>query len=563
MSWLDGFSFDLKLGGRMLVKYPGLTIVGGVAMAFAICVGTVIFQVLTLFVQPTLPLPAGERIVQIRNWDVAANSPEQRALGDFIVWRGALRSVTELGAWRDVTRNLIVAGGDARPVVVAEITSSGFRIAQGEPLLGRVLVAADERAAAPPVAVLGYDLWRTRFGSDPDVLGRTVQLGNEHATVVGVMREGFAFPVSHELWMPLRTDLLDQAPRSGPAITVFGLLAPGVTLETAQAELTTLGRRAAIELPATHEHLQPRVTPYAKLFFSDPSGEELGILFSIYVFAVMLLVLVCGNVALLLFARAATREGDLVMRSALGASRSRIVAQMFTEALVLGGVAAAVGLIAAHFALRSWGVEFLEVNLGRLPFWYDLRLSPATVLFAIGLTVLGSAIAGVMPALKVTRGLGSRLKQTSAGAGGLQFGGVWTAVIVMQVAITVAFPVIVYVEQWQLRHIQTFEAGFAAEEYLAMRVEMDAPIAPAADSARATARASFASTVDELRRRVAAEPGVAGVTFVDWLPRTHHPGLPIALYDDSTTAQSAGEASANPRLPLREVSVAGIDPSVL
>jgi hypothetical protein len=300
--------------------------------------------------------------------------------------------------------------------VVAEISSSSFRIAQGEPLLGRVLVAADERAGAPPVAVLGYDLWRTRFGGDPDVLGRTVQLGNEHATVVGVMREGFAFPVSHELWMPLRTETLDQAPRSGPAITVFGVLAPGVTLDTAQAELTTLGGRAAIELPATHEHLQPRVTPYAQLFFSDPSGEELGIFFSIYVFAVMLLVLVCGNVALLLFARAATRESDLVMRSALGASRSRIVAQMSAEALVLGGVAAVVGLVSASFVLRSWGVEFLEVNLGRLPFWYDLRPAPATVLFAIGLTVLGSAIAGVMPALKVTRGMGSRVKQTSAGA---------------------------------------------------------------------------------------------------------------------------------------------------
>jgi predicted permease len=472
--------------------------------------------------------------------------------------------VTELGAWRDVTRNLIVAAGDARPVEVAEITASGFRIAEGAPLLGRVLVAADERAGAPPVAVLGYDVWRTRFGSDPDVVGRTVQLGHEYATVVGVMREGFSFPVSHELWMPLRTDVLDQTPRSGPAITVFGVLAPGATLETAQAELTTLGRRTAMERPATHEHLQARVTPYAKLFSSEPSGEELGILFSIYFFAVMLLVLVCGNVALLLFARAATRESELVVRTALGASRSRIVAQLFAEALVLGGVAAVVGLVAAHFALRTWGVEFLEVNLGRLPFWYDLRLSPATVLFALGLTVLGSAIAGVVPALKVTRGMGSRLKQATAGAGGLQFGGVWTAVIVVQVAITVAFPAIVYVEQWELRHIQTFEAGFADEEYLAVRVGMDAPVVPGAnaDPDRRAQRASFASSVEELRRRVAAEPGVAGVTFVDRLPRTARPQYDIELADDSTvTAQAARVASTDSRPPLREATVAAIDPS--
>src|SRR5688572_11768377 len=139
----------------MLVKYPGLTIVGGLAMAFAILVGSVIFEMVTMLVYPTLPLPAGERIVQIRNWDVAASSPEPRAVHDFVVWRGALRSVTELGAWRDVSRNLIIADGEARPVHVAEMTASGFRVADGQPLLGRVLLQADECAAAPPVIVIG------------------------------------------------------------------------------------------------------------------------------------------------------------------------------------------------------------------------------------------------------------------------------------------------------------------------------------------------------------------------------------------------------------------------
>ena len=558
--WFDGLSLDLRLGGRMLVKYPGLTVVGGLAMAFAICVGAVIFEVLTPFLRPTLPLPSGDRIVQIRNWDVAANRAEPRALYDFIGWRGNLRSVTELGAWRDVTRNLIVAAGDARPVEVAEITASGFRIADGKPLLGRVLVAEDERAGAPAVAVLGYELWRTRFGSDPNVVGRTVQLGNEHAAIVGVMREGFAFPVSHELWMPLRMDTLDRAPRSGPGITVFGMLGPGATRESAQAELTTLARRSATEQPATHEHLQPRVTPYAELFLGGPSNDELGIFFSIYSFAIMLLVLVCSNVALLLFARAATRETELAVRTALGASRGRIVAQLFSEALVLGGAAAGVGLAAADFLLRAWGVTFLEVNLGRLPFWFDLRLSPAAVLFALGLTLLGSAIAGVGPALKVTRGMGSRLKQSTAGAGGLQFGGVWTAVIVVQVAVTVAFPAVVYVEQWQLRHIQTFDAGFAAEEYLAVRFARDTAAVPgaSADADRGAQRAALASSLEELRRRISAEPGVVGVTFVDRVPRTPRPEAEIELPDDATASRGA---SADSQPPFRDATIAGIEPS--
>jgi hypothetical protein len=413
---LGAFVFDLKLGRRMLVKYPGLTIVGGLAMAFAICVGTVIFQVLSIFVFPSLPLPQGDRLVRVRHWNVAANSAEPSALHDFNVWRSTLRSVTELGAWRDVARNLIVEG-DARPVQVAEITPAAFRVADGTPLMGRVLMEADERRDAPSVAVIGYDIWRTRFGSDPAVLGRSVQLGTEHVTVVGVMREGFAFPIAHDVWTPLRIVNDAYAPRSGPAISVSGLLASGATLDTAQAELTAVGQRVASDQPATHAQLQPQVAPYAMLD-GGPGQDDIGIFASIYFFAVTLLVLICSNVALLLFARAATRESEFTVRTALGASRGRIVAQLFAEALVLGGVAAVIGLAAAHLALNNWGLPFLEANLGRLPFWYDVSLSPATVLFALGLTVLGSGIAGVLPALKVTRGMGSRLKQATVGAGG-------------------------------------------------------------------------------------------------------------------------------------------------
>ncbi len=395
--------------------------------------------------------------------------------------------MTELGAWRDAAPNLILSKGDDHSVQVAEITPSAFRVADGTPLMGRVLMDGDERPGAPPVAVIGYDVWRTRFGSDPAVLSRTVQLGAEHVAIVGVMREGFAFPIAHEVWTPLRIVNDARPPRSGPAISVFGLLAPGATLETAQAELTAIGQRLASEQAATHAQLQPRVTLYA-MPDVGPSADDLGVVASIYVFSVMLLVLICGNVALLLFARAATRETELAVRTALGASRSRIVAQMFTEALVLGGLAAVIGLAAAHVVLNNWGLPFLKVNLGRVPFWYDVSLSPTTVLFALGLTVLGSAIAGVMPALKVTRRMGSRLKQATAGAGGLQFGGIWTVVIVVQVAITVAFPAIVYVEQGQLRHIQTFEAGFATEEYVAVKLAMETPVVAGtndADRARA------------------------------------------------------------------------------
>ena len=558
---LGSLSLDMKLGLRMLRKYPGLTIVGGLAMAFAIWVGAVVFQVMGLFVHPSLPLPDGDRIVQVANFDVEARDTDPRALHEFIAWREALSSVRDLGAYRDVTRNLITNDGDARGVEGAEVTATAFRIAPTQPLLGRVIVPADELPGAPSVVVLGYDVWRTRFASDPGVIGRSVHLGEVGATVVGVMPERFAFPVAHELWTQFRPYAFDATPRGGPGITIFGRLAPGISLGAAQAELTTLGRRAAAEFPATHQHLQPRVAPYVE-GISGESLSDLAIFGSIYFFALLLLVLVCSNVALLIFARAATRETELTVRSALGASRRRIVMQLFAEALVLGGVAAVVGIVIADFALRTWAVEFLEVNLGRVPFWYDLGLSPATVAYALALTVLGAGIAGVLPALKITRGLGSRLREGSAGGGGVRFGGVWTAVIIAQVAVTVAFPAVVAVEQRELRRIESFDVGFAAGEYLGVRVDLDAVTSSSGDTGAAAAAHSgqYGAALEELRRRVVAEPGVAGVTFVDRLPRMFHREGYVEV-DGAGVSELGRRTISTGDVNLHEVSFSTIDPS--
>ena len=564
MGPLAGLSLDFKLGFRMLVKFPGLTVVGGLSMAFGIAVGTVSFAMMSMLLRPTLPLPGGDRVVLLRNWDVATRSAEPRALGDFAAWRRALTSVTDLGAYRDVTRNIITGTDDARPVQVAEMTASGFQVSSARPLLGRVLSAADEAPNAPPVVVLGYDVWRTRFGGDGTIVGKTAKVGDTHATVVGVMPEGFAFPVAHDLWMPLRWQAMDERPRSGPAITIFGRLAPGATLEGAQSELAAIGKRASIDQRAMHEHLEPQVGPYAKQF-QGPATSDIIPIASIVTFPVFLLALICGDVALLLFARAATRENELVVRSALGASRGRIIAQLFAEALVLGGVAAVVGAGAAQLALDRWGRAFLEANMGRLPFWYDFRLSLASVLYATGLTIVGAIVAGVMPALKITRGLSSRLKQSTAGGGGVRFGGVWTAVIVAQVAMTVAFPAVVAFERKEARAIRTFPAGFAAEEFVAVRLGTDSANLPTTDSAAARTaldaqQARVAATIEGVRQRVAAEPGVQGVTFVNRIPRTYHDKYRVELDDPALVAGRAAGPPATSQNPLPLASIAAVDP---
>jgi hypothetical protein len=205
--------------------------------------------------------------------------------------------------------------------------------------------------------------------------------------------------------------------------------------------LSAIGQRLASQFRDTHEHLRPQIMTHAQSVVNLSGWRAIGVA-SVNLPLLLLVVLICGNVALLMFARAATRESEIVVRTALGAGRGRIIMQLFAEALVLGGLATVLGLAAAGFGLH-WVTGVVEAELlngARLPFWFDDRLSVPTLVYTAMLMLLGAVIAGVLPALKVTRGIGNRLKQASAGGGGMRFGGVWTAVIVAQVAVTTAFP---------------------------------------------------------------------------------------------------------------------------
>jgi hypothetical protein len=237
------------------------------------------------------------------------------------------------------------------------------------------------------------------------------------------------------------------------------------------------------------------------------------------------------------------------VRSALGASRRRIVAQLFVEALVLAGVSAIVGLATAQLTLTRLGKPYLEMNLGRLPFWSDFNLSPLTIVCALLLGVLGAVIAGVIPARKITRGIGTALRAGTAGGGGVSFGGVWTGVIVTQVALTVAFPAVVMLVRSEMKRIESYDIGFRAREYLGVNVGMDSPPEETLDStSRKVLLARFSTSLEQLRRRLEAEPGVVGVTFVDRLPADYH-------------SERRLEVVSIPGIASAEVATASIHPS--
>jgi hypothetical protein len=318
-------------------------VVGVLGIALGIAVGVGSFIALSTFFYPKLPLEDGDRIVALENWDIEANNEARRSLHDFVTWREEMRSVEQIAAVVTGYRGVVTGGEPMGLARVAEMTAAGFQVARVPPLLGRYIVEEDERAAAQSVAVIGHDLWQSHFEGDPGVVGRSIMVGDVEHILVGVMPPGFAFPKNQQLWTALRADPSREARGEGPQLFVFGRLAPGTTRERAQGELTALGRRAAVAFPETNAHLRPRVLPYTYPL-DGVRGARLWEAARLQFIANLLLIAIAVNIAVLVYARTAMRQGEIAVRTALGASRRRIVAQLFVEALVLSILGGALGL---------------------------------------------------------------------------------------------------------------------------------------------------------------------------------------------------------------------------
>jgi predicted permease len=501
--WVNAILLDARFGVRMLVKHRGLTMVGAFAMAVAIAVGATTFAAVSALLDPALPFPGGGRVISLKFVGADAATPERQVIHEFAALRGQLVTVEHFGAFRDARHNLVAAETAPEPVLVAEITPSAFAITGTPALLGRYLLPADESESASPVVVIGHDAWQVRFGGDRNVVGRTINLGGVPRTVVGVMPNGFKFPFDHQFWVPLREDPLKYARWEGPRIHMFGRLARGVTIDQAQAECVAVAHRTAEVHPESGRPLRPEVVPYTHDLL-DPATDWVLRAGQILVGALTFVVAI--NLAILVYARTVTRLGEIAVRSALGASRGRILAQLFIEALALAIVGAGAGLGLARYAL-----EVLQ-TLGRgLPFWVRFELSPGAVIYASGLAVLAAIIMGVLPGLKVTGvSLNANLNELH-GRSGNRLGATWTTLIVAQVAVAVAvLPAAVFIASRVMR-METTGPGFPAESFVVASVELSAD-ASSVDLDRVKARQA------ELVSRLKAEPGVIGVTLSSGIP---------------------------------------------
>ena len=247
LPWLGSSWLDVRLGLRLLVRNWGLTLVGGLAMSVAIGIAAVVFAAFDVIMWSRLPLDEGDRVVAIQVWDREAGRRRDTTWQDLERWRASLQSVGDVGAFQTIRRNIITTDGSVELAAVAEISAAGFRVARVPPLVGRPIADADAAPGAAPVVVIGHDVWQRRFAGARDVIGRELRLGETVHTVVGVMPDGFQFPLNFRYWVPLRLGADGMLRNTGPEGVVFGRLAPGATIARAHAEVSALGI-----LPAVH-----------------------------------------------------------------------------------------------------------------------------------------------------------------------------------------------------------------------------------------------------------------------------------------------------------------------
>ena len=521
--WLVGWSMDLKLGARMLRKSPGLTIIGVVALAVAIGAGAAYLDFVNDLIRPSLSFPGADRIVRVRVWDAPGSEPQARALHDPAGWRREVATLEHLGAFRGLNRPLVTPDGRADSARGVEVSAAAFRLFPETPLMGRTLLDADEQPNAPAVVVIGEDLWQTRFNGDSDIVGRTVQLGPEAYTIAGVMPREFGFPQDQNLWAPLKAT-------GRAAIPMFGRLKEGYALDAARAELSAM-------LPWRVE-----VYPYPDLLRGvEMDGVSIEhALYSGNLLFILLLAICGANVATLVVARTATREAEITVRTALGASRGRISAQLFAEALVLTLLAACVGLTLAAFIGPWLGRMATEAIDRPLPFWWSDRLGLETVLYAVGLAVFAALIVGIIPARKATDArLQGRLRGVGAGGSTMTLGWLWRSVIVVQVAITTVFLSVVVSLGWtMITGRQGRDVTFDRDRFLTARlVLLDRDVTGLESLA---AQAAYRALADRLR----AAPGVESVTYAAQMPSPTFGrfGLEFATPDVAATAVLHGDA---------------------
>ena len=400
---------DIRYALRMMRRAPLFTAGVVLTVAIAIAANTAIFSVVNAVIIRPLPYGSPERLVQVAERNDKLNLPNFGAsVLNFLSWREQQKSFEEIAALG--FGNFTLSGsGDPEQVSGNRISPALTRVLGVRPIAGRAFTDDEERPGAA-VAMIGEGLWKRRFGSDPSLVGRTINLNGAPTTIVGIAPASLNLFTGADIYVPLTIDPAKEI-RLNHVILVFGKLKPGVSLQQAQAEMDTIASRVGQQYPEVHDWGIHLVTLF-DTFVSSQLKTALLVLLSAVGFV---LLIACANVANLLLARAAARQREMAVRTALGAGRTRIFRQLLVENVALSSIGGIAGFAGGVAAVRLMN-RSLPPNVLPVP---DVHMDRTVMLFAVAITLVTGLLFGIVPALRMANvDLNEVLKQAGRGSSG-------------------------------------------------------------------------------------------------------------------------------------------------
>jgi putative ABC transport system permease protein len=505
---MESFRQDIRYGFRILRKSPGSTVVAVIALALGIASTTAIFSVVDEVLLHPLPYPDSGRIVFVSQKLRSTGADASASPANYLDWVAQNHSFSYMAASRGFQGSL--TGGERPERIRFTIVSADFfPLFSVNPLLGRGLLVEDEKAGKDHVVVLSYGLWKSRFGSDRGLVGHNITLNGEPYTVVGVMPANFAPDDYGELWMPSPWDVPPHplAPDKDPRplrdsnyFEVWARLKPEVTLEQARAEMGAIARRLEKQYPDSDTDVGINVVAMQENFVSDIRPALL-----LLVAAVVLVLLIgCANVANLLLARATERAKEVFIRSALGASRLRLVRQLLTESILLALIGGVLGVLLAAWAVPA----LLALSPPDISDFKHMGLDPEVLGFSIAVSVLSGILFGMAPSFHASReNLSGSLKEGERGSTSSR-GRTRSALVVVEVGLSLVLLISAGLIVKSFVRLVNVDPGFNPDRLLVFSVGLPPSASPAQQDA-------FYLQVQE---RLQSVPGVQSVGAVSRLP---------------------------------------------
>ena len=490
---------------RLLSKTPGFTALTLFVLAAGLCVAVYMHAFVRTLGYAELPYPDYERLMMV-GAEINGKEISGNAINRF--------DFQQLAAGQQHFDRFFQSRSDAATLVDGEwpkrlrtnlSNSQLFDVTAVPALLGKVLQPADSAPGAAPVAVLSYALWQDTFDADPNVIGRTITLNDTPTQVVGVMPAGFAFPNWTDAWLPL-PDTPALQPGAGPDAGIIGRLRVGSERHTAEAELKAMASQLEQQFPATNANRNVVVWPFVQQHITSGGMSVLMVMASAAAFILLLVMLNAGN---LLLARAAERQKEIAIRSALGAPRLTLVRQMLWQAVLLTMAGGLIGVFFASWSL-GWNNQELAGFITHLPFWWRFELTGADLRFAFGLILLTGIAVGLYPALRASSGdLNQFLRDGTRGSNGLKMKRLTDVLVMAEIALSVALLIVALMLSISTYSKVNIDFRARIDNVLIANLSLPATRYPL------TAHQTFR---DQLEAAMQAQHGVQQVAFASHLP---------------------------------------------